>query len=303
MLDTTLVFWLQSWASPALTEVMLAVSLCGYVPSCLAIGAACAFGWRFRLGVTLVLAIVFADAMTIVAKRTFASPRPHAVDARVRTVGAFESGRWMASSRTSVPADDFGFPSGHVAATTAWALGLAWSGRQSWQLGAAGVWIALMAISRMDLGRHFPADVIGGLVVGVAGLAVARLEFPSDGAGAGRLTARLRTAIGVAIAAVVALAMFFSAGLRAYDAGRFCGLVAAALLLMRRRKLDDPGPAITRVACVLLALVLLGVALWSSTWTIMMGPGALVIRTMLVSAVLHSSLLLVPALMLRNRRS
>ena len=91
MLDTTFVLWLQSWASPALTEIMRAVSLCGYVPSCLAVAIVCGFGWRLRLGVTLILAIVFADAMTIVAKGAFASPRPHAVDARVRTLGAFES--------------------------------------------------------------------------------------------------------------------------------------------------------------------------------------------------------------------
>ena len=38
---------------------------------------------------------------------------------------------------TSVPADDFGFPSGHVATTAAWATGLAWSRRKSWQLGVA----------------------------------------------------------------------------------------------------------------------------------------------------------------------
>jgi len=36
MLDTRLVLWLQQWASPALTEIMRAVSLWGYVRSCLA---------------------------------------------------------------------------------------------------------------------------------------------------------------------------------------------------------------------------------------------------------------------------
>ena len=85
MLDTTFVLWLQARASPALTEIMRAVSFWGYVPSCLAVAIVCGFGWRLRLGVTLILAIIFADAMTIVAKGAFASPRPHAVDARVRT--------------------------------------------------------------------------------------------------------------------------------------------------------------------------------------------------------------------------
>jgi hypothetical protein len=65
---------------------------------------------RLRLGVTLILAIVFADAMTVAAKGAFSSPRPDAVDARVRTFGAFESGLPPMATGTSVPADDFGFP-------------------------------------------------------------------------------------------------------------------------------------------------------------------------------------------------
>jgi membrane-associated phospholipid phosphatase len=303
MLDTTLVLWLQSWASPALTEVLLAVSLCGYVPSCLAVAAAWGFGWRLRLGVTLVLAIVFADALTIVAKGAFASPRPHAVDARVRTLGAFESRLTLAASRTSVPADEFGFPSGHVATSAAWALGLAWSRRKAWQLSAAAAWIALMAVSRMYLGRHFPADVIGGLVVGIAGLAIARVVLPPAAARASTLTALVRTALGVSFAAVVAVAALSGAGLGAYDAGRLCGLVGAALLLMRTRALDAPARPATRMARIAVALVLLGVALWASTWAIMSGAGLLVVSTMAVSAALHASVLLAPALALRGSRS
>ena len=178
MHDTTLVLLLQERASPALTGIMQAVSFWGYVPSCLAVAIACGFGWRLRLGVTLVLAILFADAMTIVAKGAFASPRPHAIDARVRTYSAFESKLLPLTTGTSMPADDFGFPSGHVATTAAWALGLAWSRRKTWELGAAATWIALMALSRMYLGRHFPADVIGGLVVGAAAFSIARLALP-----------------------------------------------------------------------------------------------------------------------------
>ena len=279
------------------------MSVLGYVPSCLAFAIVCAFGWRLRLGVTLILAIVFADAMTIVAKGAFASPRPHAVDARVRTFAAFESGLPPTATGTSVPADDFGFPSGHVATTAAWVLGLAWSRRKPWQLGAAATWIALMALSRMYLGRHFPADVIGGLVVGVAGLAIARLALPPAAAGISTLTAGARTALGVSLLVVVALAALFGAGLGAHDAGRFCGLVGAVLLLMRTRALDDSVPLSTRMARMAVALVLLGVAVWSSTWTITTGPGLAVMSTMAISAALHASVLLVPALALGGNRS
>ena len=53
MLDTSFILWLQQWASPALTEIMRAVSLWGYVPSCLAAAIVFGFGGRLRLGVTL----------------------------------------------------------------------------------------------------------------------------------------------------------------------------------------------------------------------------------------------------------
>ena len=303
MLDTTLVLLLQERASPALTEIMRAVSFSGYVPSCLAVAIVCAFGWRLRLGVTLILAILFADAMTVVAKGAFASPRPHDVDARVRTLGAYEFGLPPTTTGTSVPADDFGFPSGHVATTAAWALGLAWSGRKPWQLGAAAAWIVLMALSRIYLGRHFPADVIGGLVVGVAGLAIARLELLSSVAGISIRRAGARTALGVVLCVVVAVAALLGAGLGVHNAGRFCGLVGAALVLMCRQASKDPVPWTTRMARVAVSLVLLGVAVWSSTWTISTGAGLAVLSTMAISAALHASVLLVPAVAVGGYRS
>lgn len=303
MLDTSFVLWLQQWASPTLTDIMRAISLCGYVPSCLAIAVACGFGWRLRLGVMLIMAIVVADAMTVAAKGAFASPRPHTVDARVRTFGAFESGLPPAATGVSVPADDFGFPSGHVATTAAWSLGLAWSLRKSWPPGVAFTWIALMALSRMYLGRHFPADVLGGLVVGVAAFALARLELSLSAAGGSSPTTSTKTAIGVSLILAVALAAFFGTGLGAHDAGRFCGLVGATLLLMHTRTLDASASMATRIARVTAALVLLAVALWSSTWTMATEPSLAAMSTVAVSATLHASVLLLPALALGGNRS
>jgi membrane-associated phospholipid phosphatase len=303
MLDTTFVLWLQQWASPALTEIMRAVSLLGYVPSCLAVAIVCGFGGRLRLGLTLILAIVFADAMTVAAKGAFASPRPHTVDARVRTLNAFESGLPPIATGSSMPTDDFGFPSGHVATTAAWALGLAWSRRKSWELGVAATWVVLMALSRMYLGRHFPADVLAGLVVGVAAIALARLELAPAGAGIPALSPGARSALGLSLIVAVALAALSGAGFGAHDAGRFCGLVGAALLLVHARPLDDSVSPATRIARTAVALVLLGVAVWSSTWTITTGSVLAVVSTMGVSTALHASVLLVPALVLGHKRT
>jgi hypothetical protein len=60
---------------------------------------------------------------------------------------------------------------------------------------------------------------------------------------------------------------------------------------------------VTRMARVAMALVLLGVALWSSTWTMSMGPPLALITTMAVSATLHASVLIVPALAFGGTRA
>ena len=132
---------------------------------------------------------------------------------------------------------------------------------------------------------------------------VVRLELSPAGAGLSTLTVRTKTALGVALIAAVAVAALSGAGLGAYDAGRFCGLVGATLLLIHTRALDDSVPPATRIARMAVALVLLGGALWSSTWTITTGPALAVMSTMAVSAVLHASVLLVPALALGGERS
>lgn len=267
---------------------MRAVSLWGYVPSCVTVALMCGFGKRLTLGVTLILAIVFADAITVVAKSAFASPRPQAVDARVRTFGAFEARLQPMTTATSVPADDFGFPSGHVATTAALALGLAWSRRKPLPLVVAGTWVVVMALSRMYLGRHFPADVLGGLVAGIVALALARSELSPTSAGS-TLSVGTRVAFGVSLIVAVVLAALSGAGLSAHDAGRFCGLVGATLLLMRLRALDDSVALATRVTRIAVALAFLGVALWSSTWMIGTWPGVAASSTMAVSAALHAS--------------
>ena len=57
------------------------------------------------------------------------------------------------------------------------------------------------------------------------------------------------------------------------------------------------------MARMAVAFVRLGVAVWSSTWTITTGPGLAVMSTMAVSAAMHASVLLVPALALGSNRS
>ena len=225
MLDTTFVLWLQQRASPALTEIMRAVSFFGYVPSCLAVAIVCGFGWRLRLGVTLILAIRLRRCddgrrerrVRVASSACRRCSRP---DVRRLRVGSVADGARAPRCRPTTsgfPPDTWPRPRHGPWGSP----GLAGHrGSSAWQL----LWIALMALSRMYLGRHFPADVLGGLVVGVAGLAVARLALPPAAAGVSDAHAGTRTALGVSLIVAVALAAL----VRRSDSARMMPAVSVA---------------------------------------------------------------------------
>jgi membrane-associated phospholipid phosphatase len=163
------IIWLQSWASPTLTAVMNGVSLLGYTRAYVAIAVLLAFAFRVRAAIPLLVLIALSGALTDVAKTTAAMPRPDA-DSRVQALSLYASELRQRKADTPTEMEDsYGFPSGHVAATTTVVVGLGvligWS-RRAWALGA--LWIAAMAFSRMYLGRHFAGDVLGGVALGAA---------------------------------------------------------------------------------------------------------------------------------------
>ena len=58
-----------------------------------------------------------------------------------------------------------------------------------------------------------------------------------------------------------------------------------------------------KLKTALIGAVCLGMALWTGTWTMTAGPGLAVMSTMAVSAALHASVLVVPALAFGRQRS
>ncbi|MDX1511441.1 MAG: phosphatase PAP2 family protein [Nitriliruptorales bacterium] len=116
-----------------------------------------AWGVDARLGRRLLLAMTAWGAVNSLLKMAFAQPRPYWVSEAVEPIAAESS---------------FGFPSGHAAfAVCVWgALALAVPRR--WVRVLAAVMILGIGTSRVVLGVHWPADVIGGWLLGAGVLVI-----------------------------------------------------------------------------------------------------------------------------------
>ena len=128
-------------------------------------------------GAALLSLAVGALALVVVLKATFGLSRPPV---------AFRA----------VPADGYGFPSGHALGAGAVLGGLAvytdaWS--RSTRATIAGSLIAAVAVSRVGLGVHYAVDVIAGVAFGLLFLALHRVVLDRDG------TRGFSLAVGVAV--------------------------------------------------------------------------------------------------------
>ncbi len=115
-----------------------------------------------RLGILMGLTFGLNAAL----KFLFAAPRPFHLDPGV------------ASAAAKATAGGPGFPSGHTqGSATLWGFLALWH-RRAWLAWIAGLVIVLVGVSRVYLGVHFPLDVVGGALLGLA-LAAAGVAFPS----------------------------------------------------------------------------------------------------------------------------
>jgi membrane-associated phospholipid phosphatase len=300
--STTPILWLQAWASPPLTMAMNIVSLFGYVPSALAIAAIYAMGWRQRRGVMVMVAVLLAALVADAAKSTFRMPRPHEVDKRVMALSLLQPGSAdYQAGAAGTTQDTHGFPSGHVAVAAALTLAFCLLLRRTGVFTLAAIWIALTAVSRLYLGRHFAGDTAGGLLAGVIGVIAAWKLFGASISRApeGRL-APVRPALALLALAVAAVVMSTSF-LDPIGAGRFVGIAGAVLTIDWLDGFDDPSSRVTRIGGILLALAAIALTVW---WV----PAGTRVDTVLrihefaAATVLSSAVLLVPVLALRVRR-
>jgi membrane-associated phospholipid phosphatase len=272
MFQTDLNLWLQSLQSPALTWLLWGVSRLGYTSTYVALILGLVFGWRLRAGLAVLGSLLLAAILTNTLKAGLAFPRPGDVDTRValldgsRRKPAVEHG--TAPSFWALPPDEaraairdrdrdsFGFPSGHVAAAAAFFLAAALFLRSRLVLLFALGWIPLMAVSRLYLGVHFLADVLGGAGAGALGVAAAALLLhKANGPGpAGPRPADLAP-LG-ALCAVLVFLTPFAPALDTVDIGRLAGVAAAYAFVLATGLPADGGTPWQRVGRILSAAVL-----------------------------------------------
>ena len=272
------ILWLQSFESPALTWFFGAVTLLGYMPVYMGLIIVLAFGVKLRPSLAVLLALLLASLATGTLKTWAALPRPGDIDARVSQPGQAASipvaerggatSFWSPPDPVAVaairnrPDASFGFPSGHVSAAAAFMIALVVYFRTGSALGLALIWVPLIALSRIYLGRHFLADAVGGVLVGaLAGALTAILVRPGGGRAGDR--ASIRWFVPLAALALVLLATTpFVKWIDPDLAGMTIGLILVFGGAALGGLPDDGGPPGRRIGRVLLGGCVYLVTYW-----------------------------------------
>jgi membrane-associated phospholipid phosphatase len=275
MFQTEIMIGLQSLHSEFLTWLMRQITATGYYNSVAAIVIVVMLGINLRKGFLLFQIFAWTGMVNELCKGLFGMPRPFFVDSRVqcleptwRAVTALNA--QGAPSFFSLPPPaaidafrlqglSYGFPSGHVSGAVAMWGGLAVLFRKRWLDWLAPFLISLVAFTRLYLGVHFLADVLGGALLGGLMLFFAYRLVGGD-SGRQRFFAAARISANAALPLIVYISFMFIlplllvvlAAIPPAIAGFFIGLNAAFTLILRQGPPADCGSLPVRAARVLL---------------------------------------------------
>ena len=164
-IDGSVATWLHARATPYVTGVMVAISFLG-APTTLTIVAVAgslllSYRRRYAEAAMLSAVVLGGNSLNFCLKHLIQRGRP-----------VFDDPLF------SLPT--YSFPSGHAMASTVFygllAIYVSVSARQRYAahvaIGAAVLMVALVSLSRVYLGLHYPSDVMGAITEGIAWLAL-----------------------------------------------------------------------------------------------------------------------------------
>jgi undecaprenyl-diphosphatase len=159
--DRAMILSLRSEASPLLSTFLLAVTFTSgklAIPALILCAAVLYHQNGARTALYYVGACISAELLDAVLKHAISRVRPHGISPLLTAAGGY-----------SYPSADA------MLAVVIFGLGallLTWSIRSAalrlTSIGAAGLFVIAAAIARVYLGAHWPADVLGGVLAGVA---------------------------------------------------------------------------------------------------------------------------------------
>lgn len=157
-LGLDIVLAVQDVSHPLLDALSLTIYFAGTELGYFLLAALVYWGVSRRLGLVIVLAVIFGGAMNTLIKEIIQAPRPFVVSAEVDNM---------------FPAQGYGFPSGHVMnAMIVWGY-IAWVVRRPVSrrvMGAVLIHALVVGWARIYAGAHYPQDVIGGIILSLPAL-------------------------------------------------------------------------------------------------------------------------------------
>lgn len=182
------ILWFQSWRTPLIESIVTVFHYLGQIEFFILVLPIVYWCLDKRVGRRLGVVVALSAWLTDAIKWWAARPRPYFISEDVLNIVTEES---------------YGVPSAHAQGAATLGGFAALEARRSWVVVVAVLYIVLMALSRMILGVHYPQDVMLGILVGLALLALyVWLDPPLS-----RWLARQSLAVHVGLAAAVSAAM------------------------------------------------------------------------------------------------
>ena len=145
--------WVLPWRSPGLTQAAFAMSWLGYATFIMFFMAVGYWVWNKEMFFRVMLLVTFSAVCNAFFKDLLLSPRPP-----------------LGLRLDDLVGESYGMPSGHAQmAVTIW-FWLAYEIRRPWAWLLASTIVVGVCLSRIYLGAHDAADVLGGVMLGAATL-------------------------------------------------------------------------------------------------------------------------------------